>query len=104
MKTTQQDTEKTKVIFRKWRGVQGGIIALFPEIPADIYGHLMESYEHIGQHGGADCIGITEPPRRQDADEVSALKAELESIGYNLDEKKRVTAAMNAKRRETARR
>lgn len=104
MGTTQKRTEKTKVIFRTWRGAQGGVIALFPEIPADVYGHLMQSYEHVGQHGGADCIGITEPVRRQNAEEVAALKAELESIGYSLDVKKRATAAMDAKRREAARR
>ena len=97
----KRDTEKTKVIFRKWRGTHGSIIALFPEIPADVYGHLMQSYERVGQHGGADCIAITTPPKRIDAEAVAELKAELESIGYNnLDVRKRVTAKMNAARRQ----
>jgi hypothetical protein len=41
------------VVFRKWRD-GFGVIALFPEIPTDLYGRYCESYEAIGQHGGAD--------------------------------------------------
>ena len=100
----EKDTEKTKVIFRAWRGAQGGVIALFPEIPADNYGHLMQSYEHIGQHGGADCIGITRPVGRHDADAVKELTAELEAIGYSLTVCKRATSAMRATRQRIAKR
>ena len=42
--------EKDVVVFRKWRN-GFGVIALFPEIPADLYGYYCESYESIGQHG-----------------------------------------------------
>lgn len=77
------DTEKTKVIFRKFKGE---IIAFFPEIEVnpDNFGHNMMSYAHVGQHSEAslyfyyDCT----PAKPH---EYADLKAELESIGYNLD-------------------
>jgi hypothetical protein len=47
----KQDTEKTTVIFRKFR--QGDIIALFPMINADNKPGHFQSYQHIGQHGAA---------------------------------------------------
>ncbi len=50
--TLETDTHETKVIFRKWPKSQGGgVIALFPQLPASYSGHMCESYEHIGQHG-----------------------------------------------------
>jgi hypothetical protein len=97
-------TEKpiTKVVFRKWGPAKGGdILALFPEIPADIHGHHCQSYQHIGQHGGADyslCIGKTAPAA---PGEYANLKEELESIGYRLEVVARITPAMvEARRRE----
>ena len=83
----KQDTEKTTVIFRKFR--QGDVIALFPMINADDKpGHFL-SYQHTGQHGAASealLQGYTIPAREQ---EYRGLKAELENIGYKLDIKKR---------------
>jgi hypothetical protein len=84
----KQDTEKTTVIFRKFR--QGDIIALFPMINADNKPGHFQSYQHIGQHGAASrdlMQAYTIPARDQGYRE---LKAELENIGYNLDIKKRV--------------
>lgn len=77
------DTEVTRVVFRKWRYQYGGdIIALFP------YNRVAlgecSSYEHIGQHGATSysvVISRTIPAVPADYQE---LKAELESIGYNL--------------------
>lgn len=74
---------ETKVIFRKWP--DGDILALFPEVPADIVGGLCSSYEHCGQHGGADyfhCITKTKPALPS---EYEVLKVELETIGYCLN-------------------
>ena len=47
------------VVFRRWK--HGfGVIALLPEIPADRDGMFCESYESIGQHGGADYFGVVQ--------------------------------------------
>ena len=55
----------TKVVFRKWYGEGGGILALFPEMPADIYGHTCGSYEHIGSTEGRimPCASARPGPR-----------------------------------------
>jgi hypothetical protein len=75
-------------------------LALFPEIPADIHGHHCQSYQHVGQHGGADfslCIGKTNPAS---PGEYADLKEELESIGYRLEVVHRITPAMAEARLE----
>ena len=51
------DEETTQVVFRCWRDAKT-VIALFPGIPTDLYGHFCEAYEHVGQHGGADYYGV----------------------------------------------
>jgi hypothetical protein len=77
---------KTKVIFRKWKDTNT-VLALFPE-ELERNG-FVSSYEHVGQHGAADyvgCISITKPATPE---EFAGLKQELESIGYDLDVRKR---------------
>lgn len=74
---------ETKVVFRKWPN--GDILALFPEVPADNTGNLCSSYEHVGQHSGADyyhCISKTRPALPS---KYASLKAELEHTGYCLN-------------------
>ena len=74
------------VIFRKWK--DGSILALFPHCVETYKGNVM-SYEHTGQHSSADygyCIYSTKPAKEH---EYKPLKAELESIGYNLNVIKR---------------
>ena len=69
-----------RVIFRKWDN--GDICALFPDIPAG--GGYCQSYEHIGQHGGADyghVIRSTIPARPA---EFAELARELRGLGYRL--------------------
>jgi hypothetical protein len=86
--------KKEPVIFRKWRKSDGGgIIALFPQIPVSINCRFAQSYEHIGQHGAADPLIVgnkTTPAKLADYKE---LKKELESEGYALIIKKRITRA-----------
>lgn len=94
--------EKTVVIFRKWSSKPHDVLALFPEIPADNDGCLCQSYEHVGQHGGASythCIINSSPA---EPDEYSDLYAELEGMGYMLDERKRATLEMHERRRASA--
>ena len=79
------DTEKTKVIFRKfWIGCE--VIALFPEIATDTIGYNCQSYMHVSQHGSAspDIIKETKPVNLEDGD-VKRLIQELTDVGYNLE-------------------
>lgn len=74
-------TTETRVIFRIWR--KGGeVLALMPN---EEWGPgQCASYEHVGQHGGADyrhCIRATRPALPH---EYADLKTELESIGYRV--------------------
>ena len=72
---------QTRTIFRKWP--EGDILALFPDLDHG-YGGICVSYQHIGQHGGADyqhCIAATKPATPQ---EYAELASELTSIGYGL--------------------
>jgi hypothetical protein len=70
------------VVFRVFKK-GGDVLALFPHETWDGRGHCA-SYQHIGQHSGADyahCIQATRPARPS---EYRALKTELERIGYRL--------------------
>jgi hypothetical protein len=91
----------TLVVFRRWKE-NGDIIALFPELPSDINGFYCDSYEHVGQHGGADYYGViqaTKPVAKRDAQE---LARELTRIGYRLKPIKRASYRMHEVRRATA--
>ncbi len=75
----------TLVTFRKFP--EGDVIALFPKLleGQDIHSNqFILSYMHIGQHGSAidDLIDDLSPAT---SDEYSDLKAELTSIGYELE-------------------
>lgn len=81
------NAEKTVVIFRKFPDT-GGIIAVFPELPAspDTRRECL-SYMHVGQHGACDLFyffqeGATVPC--DNPEHYGALKSELEQLGYNL--------------------
>ena len=87
MKTTIQNDKATAVIFRTFHS--GDVIALFPLIASDVYGHHCESYQHIGQHGGASPELMRHGTRASTADEIAPLREELTRIGYTLREIKR---------------
>ena len=84
-----------KVIFRKFKN--GEIIALFPEIAGNMDPSTMMSYQHVGQHGAADCIGST---KLATPDEYSDLAKELETIGYVLKVCKKATYKDFLKRKD----
>lgn len=94
--------EKTFVIFRKWKDT-GTVIALFPTIPSDLYGWQCLSYEHIGQHGGADFHGVMQATTPANRQETLSLRRELRQRGYRLAPIKRTTAQMHEQRRTEAR-
>jgi len=89
------------VVFRKWRD-GFGVIALFPEIPADLYGVYCESYEHIGQHGGADYRGVVMATTPVGPREYAELAEELRRLGYSLRPVKRATRNHHERRRHMA--
>ena len=78
---------KTKTIFRKFP--EGDIIALFPEIPGTNEYWTCQSYQHIGQHGACDTIGITMITKPATKEESAGLFNELKRIGYDMEMIKR---------------
>lgn len=72
--------EKTVVVFRVWHN--GDVIALFPN--EDAGNGLCSSYEHVGQHGGADYVGVVSLTRPAKPGEYRELATELRRIGYKL--------------------
>jgi hypothetical protein len=74
--------EVTRVVFRWWRKSKG-VIALFPDLDGGPPSRLCESYEHTGQHGGADYTGIVRDSRPATPAEYAPLKRELESAPYH---------------------
>jgi hypothetical protein len=88
---------KTKVVFRFWRGE---VIALFPEVPSDVNGYYCESYQHVGQHSGADYNGIIRESRPATPAEYADLHAELTRIGYDLEVVQRASRLAFKRRRE----
>lgn len=83
----EEDIEETLVIFRKFRD-HGDVIALFPEVPWDREGRC-SSYQHLGQHGGADYLGCIYLSTPATPYEYAALKRELVERGYKLRIRKR---------------
>ncbi len=90
------------VVFRRWRDC-GTIIALFPELPADIYGDYCGSYEHVGQHGGADYWGVIQQTVPAKPHEYADLAEELTRIGYRLRPVRRAAPHHHERRRQEAR-
>jgi hypothetical protein len=81
--SNDNDQDLTTVVFRKWKkGCGSGIIALFPDIPWDQRQLLVASFEHVGQHGGADYLEVIGASKPATESEYVALKQELESAPY----------------------
>jgi hypothetical protein len=95
-------SQSTIVIFRRWKDC-GDIIALFPELPADVNGYFCDAYEHVGQHGGADYFGVMQATKPVSAKQAADLKRELTRIGYRLTVRNRASRRMHDKCRATAR-
>ena len=92
-------TDSTPVVFRKWPGT-GGVIALFPTLPSDIFLSHCTSYMRLGQHGGANYSYVVECTQSATPEEYAELKQELEELGYTLKVVARATAAMHEERRQ----
>jgi hypothetical protein len=94
--------QTVKVVCRRWKD-SGDVIALFPEIPADIHGWFCDSFMHVGQHGGADYHGVIGQTVPATPSECADLSVELRRIGYRLKPLKRASWRHH-ERREEARR
>jgi len=90
--------DKDTVVFRKWKD-GFGVIALFPEIPTDLYGHYCQAYETVGQHGGADYHGVIMNTRPAKSEESTDIAEELTRIGYQLRPIKRASQHHHERRR-----
>lgn len=84
MPLSAAEDKPTRVVFRKWYRKEDGnsVIALFPD-QQDPRTGTVESYEHVGQHGGADYIGVVSRTRLATPEEYADLKRELESVPYH---------------------
>jgi len=97
---------KLPVIFRKWPESEGGdIIALFPTMTGTNDPYTCNSYEHVGQHGSAEPIGVIQRTKLAKPSEYADLLKELHQIGYrNLDVKQKYQHSyLEDRRRELAR-
>jgi hypothetical protein len=75
--------ESVPVVFRVWRGSDGGdVIALFPTL-VENRGQVT-SYMRIGQHGAADYQHVIRDTRPAAPAEYEPLARELTQIGYVL--------------------
>jgi hypothetical protein len=77
--STQKKEACLDVVFRVFP--EGDVIALFPGEGAGR--GLINSYQHVGQHGGASPALIKEL-RKATRAEYASLLAELKQIGYCL--------------------
>lgn len=74
----------TPVIFRRFKK-GGDLIAIFPTLPGDSSPATCSSYQHVGQHGACDPVGLvgkTVPASTAEAD-VAKLQRELVDQGYD---------------------
>ena len=93
--------ESDVVVFRKWRDTND-VIALFPELPADLYGEHCDAYETVGQHGGADYFGVVQHTKPCSLDDAADLATELTRIGYILRPIRRASRVHHDNRRQLA--
>jgi hypothetical protein len=89
------------VVFRRWKD-NGDIIALFPELPADMSGFYVDAYEAVGQHGGADYHGVIQKTTPCSLNDAADLVTELQRIGYILTPIKRASRVHHDNRRQLA--
>lgn len=77
---------KVDIIFRvdTSKDFKGTVFALFPHDVCDHRGHVT-SYQHVGQHSGADYRGCIATSKPATPEQYADLKAEMESIGYEIN-------------------
>lgn len=92
----ERPKQLTEVIFRRFKGENKEIIALFPALAADLNVNHCLSYQNCGQHGAASVSLIrSSVPALLSEKAVSDLFIELTRIGYHL----KVVSRFNSKHR-----
>lgn len=81
----EKDNHTTDIVFRvdTTKDYMGTVFALFPHEVSDMSGSVT-FYQHVGQHSSADYIHCIKRSRPATEEEARDLKAELESMGYNI--------------------
>ncbi len=87
--------EETPTMFRTFP--DGGVVALFPAIPADPVGRC-SSYMQVGQHGAADYWHVISNTRPASPDGYRDLMFELTGIGYAVRPVRRASRRMHDQR------
>lgn len=82
----KKDKEKTDVIFRvdKTKNWKGTVFALLPHNAMNSLGDVT-SYQHVGQHSGADYNHCIRTSKLATKKEYKDLKKEMEGFGYNFN-------------------
>ena len=91
--SNKPDSDKTIVIFR----IDKEVTAVFPEIPGSSQSR-MSCYSHIGQHSDCSYAWYALKTRPASPKEYQDLKEELESLGYNLEVRKKITYRIDPRR------
>jgi hypothetical protein len=83
------NTEKTKVIFRKWNksvDKNQGIIAIFPEELGTMSPYTCSSWEWVGEHGACDPVMVIKSSKLATENEYQEVRNYLEDhYGYKLE-------------------
>lgn len=87
----KSDSELTDVIFRKYPD-GGDIIAIFPAQLGTYDAYTCGSYQHVGQHGACEPMGVIRGTDPATPSEYKALAAELTQLGYKLRVVKRYSS------------
>lgn len=72
---------KVDIVFRV---DENGVFALFPHDCADYKGNVT-CYQHVGQHSSADYNHCVANSKVATPEQYADLKAEMESIGYEIN-------------------
>ena len=83
------DILETDITFRvdTCKDFKGTVFALFPHECSHRY--FVTCYQHVGQHSSADYKASINSSKPATPKEYADLKAELESVGYNIKVVKR---------------
>lgn len=104
----ETNNDAVPVLFRADRTQRGGagdrieITAVFPTLPGTDDPDTMTCYAHIGQHSTCSVGWYREKTRPAKPEEYESLARELQSLGYRLDVRERLTSDLHAARRYAA--
>ncbi len=86
------------VVFRK-RKKTGEIVALFPELPGDVFGVHCLAYRHVHHYSAADYHAVIRHSIPSTPQEFARLARELRLMGHDLRPIRRATDRHHEQRR-----